>query len=72
VGQGDPRKESHLPAKGIEVEEIGPGEQLTVRTLTAERIERLGSLGFVWAAAARGCEKISWEGRFQELLEYVS
>lgn len=62
-------KKANLRREGLEVEEIAPGGKLSTRSLTAERIERINALDFVWDAA-RGCEKVSWEGRFQELLEY--
>jgi len=54
--------------KGIEFEEVPPGKELTCKTLTAERIEKLNSIGFVWCMDTR--PKLSWEVRFQELIEY--
>ncbi|KAL7531565.1 hypothetical protein ACHAXR_006126, partial [Thalassiosira sp. AJA248-18] len=59
-------KRKLLLKKGIEIEELPP-EKLTRRTLTAERLEKLNSIGFAWTIAG---PTVAWEDRFQELVEY--
>jgi len=53
--------------KGIDIEVVEEGKQARAKTLTAERVERLNALGFVWAPAG---PKAKWEDRFKELVEY--
>ena len=53
--------------KGIDVEVVEEGKQARAKTLTAERVERLNALGFVWAPAG---PKAKWEDRFKELVDY--
>jgi len=54
---------------GIEYEEAVPGKRNRILTkqLTAERIDRLDSIEFVWSVAG---PKVAWEDRFRELMEY--
>jgi len=58
---------TRLRSRGIEAEEVPPGKKLRNKTLTVERIERLNSIGFVWAIVG---PKVPVEERFQELVEY--
>ena len=53
--------------KGIDIEVVEEGKQARAKTLTAERVERLNALGFVWAPAG---PKAKWEDRFKELVSY--
>ena len=63
--RGEKRK---LEQRGIEFEEIEPGKhKILTKTVTAERLERLNSIGFVWSVAG---PKVAWEDRFQDLLAY--
>lgn len=58
--------------KGIEYEEPDPRRLATPRyssrILTAERIERLESIGFVWFAGRT--RPVSWEERFRAMMRY--
>ena len=56
-----------IKKKGLEFEEPKPGRLIAARTLTAERIEKLNSIGFVWSILP---PTVCWEDRFQELMEY--
>jgi len=56
-----------MQKNGIEAEEPKPGLKSQARNLTSERIEKLNSIGFVWSVLT---PKVSWEDRFQELMEY--
>ena len=67
--QGIREKRSSLWRQGIEFEELAEGARITNRVLTADRIARLDELGFVWSGAF-GCPKVSWEGRFREMMNY--
>jgi len=61
-----------LAKQNLEYEEPPPeGKPLLPRTLTAERIEKLESIGFLWSVAEPK-EKVSWEERFQEVVEYYN
>ena len=53
--------------KGIEVEVPEPGKPVFNKTLTAERLERLNSVGFQWSISG---PKMAWEDRFKDLMEY--
>eukprot|EP00571_Detonula_confervacea_P011465 CAMPEP_0172304340 /NCGR_PEP_ID=MMETSP1058-20130122/5760_1 /TAXON_ID=83371 /ORGANISM="Detonula confervacea, Strain CCMP 353" /LENGTH=560 /DNA_ID=CAMNT_0013015529 /DNA_START=54 /DNA_END=1733 /DNA_ORIENTATION=+ len=60
-------KKKNLLKKGIEVEEVPPGREILAKTLTAERLDRLNSVEFVWSVAG---PTVAWEDRFKELIEY--
>ena len=47
--------------------EYDPSEKILSKTLTAERIDRLNSIGFVWSVQG---PKVSWDERFAACLEY--
>lgn len=53
--------------KGLECEEILPGKKTLTKSLTAERLERLNAIDFVWSVMA---PKVAWEDRFQDCIEY--
>jgi len=59
----------NLLREGIEYEEAIPGKRKKILTkqLTAERIDRLDSIGFAWTVAG---PKVGWDDRFRELTEY--
>jgi len=56
-----------MQKKGLEAEEPKPGLKSQARNLTSERIKKLNSIGFVWSILP---PKVSWEDRFEELMEY--
>mmetsp|Transcript_18625 Transcript_18625/g.44835 ORF Transcript_18625/g.44835 Transcript_18625/m.44835 type:complete len:738 (-) Transcript_18625:209-2422(-) len=56
-----------LLKRGIEFEKVHPGKKILSKTITAERLQRLNSLGFLWSVSG---PKVSWEKRFQDCLEY--
>jgi len=60
-------KRSNLIKKGIEFEEIAPGKKILSKSLTAERLERLNAIGFVWSVAG---PKVAWEDRFRDCREF--
>jgi len=64
-------KKSILLRKGIEAE-VPPfhGNKITLRTLTADRVETLESMGFAWIVGSTKELRIPWEERFRELVEY--
>jgi len=62
-------KRSLLWRQGLEAEELADGALVTDRALTADRIARLDSVGFVWSGAF-GCAKVPWEERFREMMDY--
>jgi len=57
-----------LQKRGQEVEEVPHGKKLYCKTLTAERIERLNSIGFVWRVNEEPTR--SWDERYLDLIEY--
>jgi len=57
-------RKNALRRKGISVEEVLPGQPIYAKTLNAERVQKLESIGFSW------CQVISWEDRFRDLMEY--
>lgn len=58
---------SKLRQKGLELEEPPLGKKILAKTLTAERLERLNSIGFAWSVQG---PKAAWEDRFRECVEY--
>jgi len=64
-------KKALLRRKGFEFE-VPPfhGDKLTLRTLTAERVETLESVGFPWIVGSTKESWVSWEERFQEAVAY--
>jgi len=67
--RGIRERKAKLLRNGIEVEEAPPAGMppLLPRTCTAERIEKLNSIGFAWILAA---PMVAWEDRFRDLMEY--
>ena len=66
-----------LKQRGLEHEEIPVrakhANRVSGKILTAERIARLDSIGFcwnVWEERFPNVPKVSWQGRFEEALEY--
>ena len=53
--------------KGIREEVVPEGKPILAKTLTAERIQRLESIGFIWSVAG---PKVSWEDRFNDCMQY--
>ena len=49
------------------MDEVPPGEKIFAKTLTAERLDRLNSIEFVWVVTGPNA---SWEDRFKDLMEY--
>jgi len=64
------RKALLLP-KGIVVEitpeTVGPGVPLPAKAITAERMEKLDSIGFAWVVTG---PRTAWDNRFWELVEF--
>ena len=60
-------KRKYLRKQGMEYEERPPNFKIRNKTLTAERIELLDSIGFEWTIKP---PRVPWEVRFQELLEF--
>ena len=58
-----------LVKKGLEYEEVVPGQKMYCRTLTQERVEKINNLGFVWCCPSSG-PTVSWDDRLQELAQY--
>lgn len=52
------------------MEEVPPGGKLHARTLNAERISKLDSIGFVWKIQT--AIMVPWEDRFEEMLRYYN
>ena len=65
--RGIREKKAHMIKKGIDVEEVQLGKSILAKTLTAERIDKLNSIGFVWSVAG---PKMLWEDRFRDCIEY--
>ena len=65
--RGIREKNAHMIKKGIDVEEVQPGKSILAKTLMAERIDKLNSIGFVWSVAG---PKMLWEDRFRDCIEY--
>jgi len=51
-------------------EVLAKGKHISLRTLNAERIERLDAIGFAWIIGSTKETWISWEERFQHVMEY--
>ena len=63
------KKKSKLAKEGLEFETVPEGKKIYAKTLTAERIEQLNSIGFPWAPQGpRGAS--SWEDNFKALMQY--
>mmetsp|Transcript_2446 Transcript_2446/g.5319 ORF Transcript_2446/g.5319 Transcript_2446/m.5319 type:complete len:557 (-) Transcript_2446:45-1715(-) len=62
------QKMINLQKEGLGFETIEPRQKIYQSTLTPERVERLNSVGFIWAFEAP--EKVSWEQRLRECVEY--
>jgi len=64
-------KKTRLLKKGIEVEEVPPGK-IFAKTLTAERLDRLNSIQFVWFFAGRkgSHSSVDFDIMFQRLVQY--
>ena len=56
-----------LVNKGLEYEEILPGQKIYYSTLTRERVEKMNSIGFVWNSNRR---RQDFDELFQKLVEY--
>jgi len=61
-------RKATLNRKGIDFEELAPGKHPHTQTITRERYDVLNSIGFQWTVIAG--PKVSWEGRFKDLMEY--
>ena len=62
------KKKARIAKEGLEHEVLKPGQKVYPRTLTLERVERMNALGFKWVCSTG--VNVSWEDRFQELLQY--
>ena len=49
------------------MDEVPPDKEILARMLTAERLDRLNSIEFVWYSVG---PNMAWENRFKDLMEY--
>ena len=69
--RGIRERKALLLRKGIDVEitpeTVGPGVPLPAKAITAERMEKLDSIGFAWVVTG---PRTAWDDRFRELVEF--
>ena len=62
------KKKARIVKEGLEHKVLKPEQKVNPRTLTLKRVEQMNALGFKWVCSTG--VNVSWEDRFQELLQY--